>query len=159
MGFLDSLLIKLFTKELTEIESKNGDVLIKFPGKYKVKKGKEIVQIFDPKDEHFLLQFSVLNDKTDNEFDIESEYLNEKKINPNAEIQSTGKYDCICSATRTEDNKEIIYNWKIGHLKKRILATLLINDLNDRKEIDKRVYLAGEFLKGIEIKNALQHDI
>lgn len=152
MKFIDSISIKLFTKEQTEIEF-TGGVIIKFPEKFRVKQNNGVAQIFDPKDKHFLLQFSVMTDQLNREFNIEDELIVIKKDNPNAEIQFTGKYKCICSATKNEDSKEIIYKWIIGYKTKLILVTLLIFNLKERDEIDKRIFLASEFLKGIEIKN------
>ena len=93
-----------------------------------------------------------MNDEKGNEFDVNLELNNELKNNPNAEIQSTGKYDCVCSATKTKDMREIIYSWKIGYSTKRILATLLLSGLNNRTDINKRICLAEKFFNGIEIK-------
>ncbi len=129
MNFLNTILIKYFTKELTEIASKNKEVLIQFPGKYSVRRGKKLIQIFNPRDKHFLLQFSIMNNRNGDIFNINSGLEMEKKKNPNAEIRSIGKYDCIYSKTRTKDNAELIYSWIIGHSTKLIISTLLIGNL------------------------------
>jgi hypothetical protein len=151
MGLLDSIFVKLFTKEMDELISANGEVRIRFPKKFRVKINKEVTQVFDPKDKHFLLQFSIMNAPPGQHFDADEELVLALAENPNAELQSTGRYNCVCSATSEKNRPEITYVWRIGHREKRILATLLISGLKERDQIDKRIYLAAEFLQGIQI--------
>lgn len=151
INFLDLIKIKLQTKKMSRLESFSGEVIFEFPKKYRVRNEEETLQVFDLKDMHFLMNFSIYNTKTYWEDDFEKDFQDIKNENPNAEIQSTGKYDCICSASRTEKGNEIYYAWEIGYKTKRILATLIIFDLFDREEIDKRIFLAGDILAGITI--------
>jgi len=153
MGLIDSIFIKLFTKEVDELELNKGEVSIKFPKKFRVFKKSGITHIFDPKDIHFLLQLSLHHIKPATHFKVNAELEIEQKINKNAEIQSIGKFKTIHSSFKDSDTNELIYQWKIGHLGKRVLVLLVIKELEDRIEIDKRVQLTNTFLSRLKINS------
>jgi hypothetical protein len=155
MRIFDKIYIKLFTKSGDRIVSKDGHFEFKVPTGFHYKCSKGLYQIFNPIEKDFLFQWQgyVLTEEKKNEFNAELELKNEKIKNPSAVIQTTGNYDCICSATVTEDNSEIVYTWKIGERNKRILVTLLLDGLQPRDKIDEKIHFAGRLMKDLKINH------
>ena len=58
-NFLSLLKFKLQTKRVLYLESSTREVVFEFPKKYRVRYDEDVFQVFDLKDEHFLLNFSI----------------------------------------------------------------------------------------------------
>jgi hypothetical protein len=84
---------------------------------------------------------------------VEAELRIERNTNKNAEIQIIGKFECIYSSFKDLNTNELLHQWKIGHLNKRILVLLVIKGLEDSSEIDKRIELAKKFLSALKINS------
>ncbi|MBL4755188.1 MAG: hypothetical protein JKY52_16535 [Flavobacteriales bacterium] len=155
MNFFEKTYINLYAKSSDSIVSKDGHFEFRMPTGFRSRHSEGMYQIFKPNDKGFLFQWQgfVLPDEMQNQFDIDLELKNELNENPNAEIQTTGNYDCVCSATVTEDKKEIVYTWKIGEKNKRILVTLFLDGQQPQEVIDDQIYLVGQFMKELKIKH------
>ena len=107
MNLIEKIYFRLFTKSSEIIITKDGNFEFKLPKGYRYTNTKGLYQIINPSNKSYLLQWQglILND--DDIFNSSKELEFIHTTNPNALLQNTGNYDCICAATIYEDKNQI----------------------------------------------------
>lgn len=155
MNLFKKIYLNEISKSKRQIVSRNKSFVFDVPAGYCYKYSRGLYQLFCPDDKSFLFQWQgiILSAKHHNEFSAEEELTIEQQDYPNAEIQLIGKYQTVCSATVSEDEKTIVYVWKFGVRNKRVLVTLVLDGTTSRANIDGNIRKGKEFIQRIEIRH------
>lgn len=153
MNLFDWVFIKLFTKAPQKLLSDNGVFEFDVPIGFRYRCAMEFFQLLKPDSKGFLFQWSthVLPVSEENEFNADKELDTEREHIPSCVIRTIGNYDCICSATISEDKREIIYTWKFGENNKRVLVTLLLDGTQQREQINDWIAQAESLIPRFKI--------